>query len=103
KLATLGTCQAARELIAQESEFSRAQTDASRSLAALKTELSKEQFRLWRKAVRSGVKPATAHPPLFADFWQKARRVDLAESHLRDILATELQVAREALLAACRK
>ena len=103
KLATLGTSQAARELIAQESEFSRAQTDASRSLAALKTELSKEQFRLWRKAVRSGVKPSTAHPPLFADFWQKARRVDLAESHLRDILATELQVAREALLAACRK
>jgi hypothetical protein len=62
KLATLGTSQAARELIAQESEFSRAQTDASRSLAALKTELSKEQFRLWRKAVRSGVKPSTAHP-----------------------------------------
>lgn len=103
KLATPGTTQAARKVIGREVEFSRARIDAARSLATRKAELPKEQFRLWRKAIRSGVMPATADPLLFTDLVKTASQVDLAESHLRDIMASEIQLAREALFAASRK
>src|SRR5436190_4217748 len=103
KLCTPGTSLAARDLIARQNEFSRARNHAARSLRALKDKLSKGQFRFWRKAIRSGVMPPTADSPLFAGFWKIARQADLAESHLREVMASEVQLAREALSAANRK
>jgi hypothetical protein len=104
-LATPGTTQAARELIARQAEFSRAKTEVEGLLASLKAGLSKEQFRLWRKAIRSGVLPATVDPPasVFIDRWPKGDRVALAESRLRDVMANEVKLARDALHRATRK
>ena len=104
-LSTRGTTQAARELIARQAEFSQAKTEVEQLLASLKAELSKEQFRSWRKAIRSGLMPATVDPfaSLFVDRWPKSDRVALAESRLRNVMAKEVMLARDTLHGAVRK
>ena len=105
KLATTATARAARELIARQTEFSQAKSEVEHLLTTLKPELSKERFRLWRKAIRSGVMPVSEDPPssAFAVCWQKADRVAAAEALFHQALADELGAARDALLDASRK
>jgi len=105
KTATTGTAQTARELIATQTDFSRAKSEVERLLMTLKPELSKEQFRLWRKAIRSGVMPLSEDPPssAFAVCWQKAACVAAAEAIFHRTLESELRVARAALFEESRR
>jgi hypothetical protein len=105
KLATTGTARAARELIARQTEFSQARAEVERLITNLKPALSKEQFRLWRKAIRSGVRPISEDPPssAFAVFWQTAERVAAAEAVFHRTLENELSTARDALFDASRR
>ena len=105
KLATTGTAKAARGLIARQTEFLQAKSDVERLLSTLKPDLSKEQFRIWRKAIRSGVMPVTADPSssAFAVCWQNADRVAAAESLFRQVIKNDLSAARDYLFEASRK
>ena len=104
-LATVGTAQAAREMIGAEKEFARAKARVEELLDSRKHNLSKEQFRAWRKAVRLGIMPAAADPPTsaFVDCWQSAEQFTQAESSLAKSLARELESARKALMGAARR
>ena len=105
KLSTTETAQAARELIARQADFSRSKSDVEEFLAVHKHDLPKEQFRIWRKAIRSGVMPLAADPPssVLVRCWQSAAAVATAEAALDNSLAVELGSARAALLAAARR
>lgn len=105
KLASTGTAQAARELITRQAEFSQARSEVERLLSTLKPELSKERFRLWRKAIRSGVRPVSEDPPAsaFAVCWKKAEGVAAAEALFDQVISKELSATREALFDASRK
>ena len=105
RLATPETSRTGRELIAAETEFSRTKADVEKILASRRHDLSKEQFRAWRKAVRSGVMPLAADPPssAFVACWQSAARFAAAENALEKALARELDAARRTLMAAARK
>jgi hypothetical protein len=104
-LATVETTRMAREFIAAQTEFSRTKGDAESLLASCKHDLSKEQFRAWRKAVRTGVMPPAADPPstAFVACWNSAAEVAKAEAALNNLLPSELGAARESLFAAARK
>jgi hypothetical protein len=104
KLATLKTARAARETIAAESEFARAKANVEELLASRKHNLSKEQFRAWRKAVRSGVMPSAADPPTaaFVACWKSASDFAAADDSFEQSLARELDSARQALMEAAR-
>ena len=104
RLATVGTAAAGRELLVRRDEFSQARSGVEQLLASRKHNLSKEQFRAWRKAVRSGVMPPAADPPssAFAACWQSAANLAAAEVTLDQFLERELHSARKALLEAAR-
>ena len=84
KLATVDAARAARATIAAGKEFSRAKTRVEELLDSRKHNLSKEQFRAWRKAVRLGIMPPAADPPIsaFLEFWQAGADFARAESSL---------------------
>jgi len=105
QLATSATAQAARELIARQTDYSQARSEVERLLTTLKPELSREQFRLWRKAIRAGVRPTSEDPPssAFAVCWQKAERVAEAEALFQRTLEKELSTARDALFDVSRR
>ncbi len=98
-LATSGTAEAARTVVAKEAEFAKAISAVEQLLASRQHDLSKEQFRAWRKAIRSGVMPPAADPPssLFAICWETAAQLAAAENLLDVTLQRELDHARSAL------
>ena len=61
-LATPATTAAARSFVAREAEFAGAREAVETLLASRRHDLTKEQFRAWRKAVRTGELPPTAEP-----------------------------------------
>jgi hypothetical protein len=99
-LATSEVARAARRLIAAETEFAQAKAEFERFLAIRQRDFSIAQLRLWRKAICSGVLPA-ADPPssAFAVCCQYRAHVAVAESALRDVLARDLDLARQLLFA----
>jgi hypothetical protein len=105
KLATVNAARAARETIAAEKEFSRTKADVEKLLASRKHDLSKEQFRAWRKAVRFGVMAPAADPPTtaFVACWQSASDFAAADCSLGQSLARELGPARQALMESARQ
>jgi hypothetical protein len=105
RLATGKTAQAARKTILAEDEFARTKAKVEELLASRKHNLSKEQFRAWRKAVRSGIVPAAADPPTaaFVACWKSAADFAAADQAFEQLLARELDSAREALMEASRR
>ncbi len=105
KISTPETSRAARGLVAFEKEFSLAKLAVEQLIEARRHQLSKEQFRSWRKAIRSGVKPEEADPlsSTFADCGRGAEKVATAEAALTERLGRDLTSAREMLFAAARK
>jgi Lantibiotic dehydratase, N terminus len=105
KLATVKTTQAARETIAAESRFAGAKANVEELLASRKHNLSKEQFRAWRKAVRSGIMPSAADPPTaaFVACWKSAADFAAADDSFEQLLVRELDSARQALMEAARQ
>ena len=104
-LATLDAARAARQANAAEREFAGAKGRVEELLDSRKHNLSREQFRAWRKAVRLGVMPPAADPPIspFLEFWQAGADLARAENSLGDSLAHELEAARAALMDAARR
>lgn len=104
KLATVEATEAARELIAVQADFSQTKVDVETLLASRRHDLSKDQFRAWRKAIRSGVMPPVADPPsrAFAACWQSASKFATAEVSLEQSLKYGLDSARQALMDAAR-
>src|SRR5689334_4226833 len=96
KFATPKTTQAARELVAAQSEVSKTKADLERLLRSLKPKLPKEEFRFWRKAIRSGVLPTTTDAPAsdFVDRWPKTDRIARAETRFQDVMASDVNLAR---------
>ena len=84
QLATRATCKAARELIAAEAEFSRTKAEVEQILASRRHDLSKDQFRAWRKAILHGVMPPVhdVTSSAFAECWQSASRLADRRSRL---------------------
>jgi hypothetical protein len=107
-LETLATTEAfriGREFIAAETDFSKTKADVERILDSRQHNLSREQFRAWRRAVRDGVMPFAADPPssAFVACRQSATRFAVAEASLRQTLGRELDSARRMLMAAARE
>ena len=104
-LATVDAARTARQANAAEREFSSAKAGVEALLDSRKHNLSREQFRAWRKAVRLGTMPPVADPPLtpFLEFWQAGADFARAENSLGEFLARELEAARAALMAAARR
>lgn len=105
RLATVNTAHAARETIAAENEFAHTKANVEELLASRKHNLSREQFRAWRKAVRSGVMPAAADPPTaaFVACWKSAADFAAADDSFEQSLVRELDSARQALMEASRQ
>jgi hypothetical protein len=105
KLATVKAARAARETVVAAKELSRTKTDVEKLLVSRKHDLSKEQFRAWRKAVRSGVMPPAADPPTtaFLACWKSASDFAAADDSLGQSLARELDSARQALMTSARQ
>ena len=105
KLATLNAAQHARETVAAERVFSQSKLEVERLLASRRHDLSKEQFRAWRKAVRSGVMPPAVDPSsnTFAACWQNAVKFAAAEAILDRSLNRELNAARLSLMESARR
>ena len=84
QLSTRATCKAARELIVAQTEFSRTKAAVEQILASRRHDLSKEQFRAWRKAILHGVMPRIHDVPssAFAECWQSASKVGRRRSRL---------------------
>ena len=104
RLCTPATSAAARELLLRREEFSNAKAEVEEILRSRTHGLSKELFRAWRKAIRSGTVPPIADPPsrVFAACWDGAAKLADAEAHFDQCLQRELKTAREALLDSAR-
>jgi hypothetical protein len=104
QLATVETSRLARELAARQDDFSRAKTEVERILGRPRHGLSKELFKAWRAALRSGTIPPPADPASqsFADCWQCASALAETEARLDEALQRELELVRIALLQATR-
>jgi hypothetical protein len=104
QLATLETSRLARELVVRQDEFSRAKTEVEQILGRPRHGLSKELFKGWRKALRSGTIPPPVDAPsqAFAHCWQCASALAETEARLDEALQRELELARVALLQATR-
>ena len=104
RLCTPATSAAARELLVRSEEFSQAKSEVEEILRSRTHGLSKELFRAWHKAIRSGTVPPIADPPsrAFATCWARASKLASAEAHFDQCLQRELKTAREALLDSAR-
>ena len=104
RLCTRETSAAGRELLVRREEFSQATSEVEGILRSRTHGLSKELFRAWRKAIRSGTVPPPADPPsrAFAACWDRASKLASAEAHFDQCLQRELETARETLLASAR-
>lgn len=104
ELATVETSRLASELVLRQDEFAQAKTEVESILGRPRHGLSKELFKAWRKALRSGTIPPPVDAPsqAFAKCWQGASRVAEAEARLDEALQGELESARVALLQATR-
>ena len=104
RLATTAAAAAARELLVRRAEFARAKSEVERLSPRHGPGLSRELFRAWRKAIRTGAMPPSADPPsrAFAVCWECASKLARAEASLTHSLQCELGVARQALLTSTK-
>jgi hypothetical protein len=104
RLAMVETAQLAREVVVRQDEFARAKAEVESLLDSRRHGLSKELFRAWRKAIRSGTMPPAADQPsqAFAHCWECASQLAAAEERLEQSLQHKLAEARTSLLEATR-
>ncbi|HEY1582267.1 MAG TPA: hypothetical protein VGF73_04105, partial [Chthoniobacterales bacterium] len=105
RLATPRTIAAARAFLAAEKDFSATKLAVEQILASRRHNLSKEQFRAWRKAIIHGVMPEAKDPPssAFAACWESASRFASVEASLAKALSDELESSRRALLTSAAR
>ncbi|MDQ3118059.1 MAG: lantibiotic dehydratase family protein [Verrucomicrobiota bacterium] len=105
RLSTTRTAVAARSLLVARHEFSDAKAAVELLLGSRgHGGLSEELFRAWRKAIRSGTMPPAIDQPsrAFAVCWECAKNQADAESALKELLHSELSLARISLLDSSR-
>ena len=104
-LATPATAAAARHLIAREADAAAARGVVEILLASRKHDLTKDQFRAWRKAARTGEMPPSADPATetFTAFWQAAQALATARAEFENLLPQELERSRAALRLSAQK
>jgi len=100
RLASTGTAELGRELVVRQDEFAKAKSEVEAVLDSRRHGLSREQFRAWRKAIRSGTMPPAGEQPspIFAHCSECAAKLAAVESRLEDCLQRELAEARQSLL-----
>jgi hypothetical protein len=105
QLASPQTTRLAREFITAETDFSRTREKVEQVLASRRHNLSREQFRAWRKAILHGVVPPANDPPssAFAECWRAAANLAEAEARFQASLGEELAAARRALIKSARE
>jgi hypothetical protein len=105
EFATRNTANLARDFIEAEADYSKTKSDVEKVLSLRRHNLSKEQFRAWRKVIRhSAMPPPNAPVPcVFTDCWQSAKRFAAADEALGRTLSKELNATRQTLwdAAAC--
>lgn len=104
-LATRGTAALAREFISAEAEFSRTKDEVEEVLASRRHNLSREQFRAWRRAIHHGVIPSVedAASSAFLECWRAAVAFAEIETRLQRSLGEELESARHRLINSARE
>jgi hypothetical protein len=104
RLATVKTAELARQLVVRQNAFAKAKKEVEAVLESRRHGLSKELFRAWRKALRSGttVPGGNQQSRVFAHCWECAAHLAAVESRLDRTLETELAEARISLLESTR-
>jgi hypothetical protein len=104
ELSTSAVSVAARDLLVRREEFAKAKLKVEHILLSRRHGLSKEVFRAWHKAIRSGTAATIADPPSgpFAICRDCASRLASAEAHFENLLHEKLEAARAALLKSAR-
>jgi hypothetical protein len=104
ELATPATSAAAREVLARQVEFDEAKAEVEQILRSRRHNLSKDTFRAWHKAIRSGLAPQLSDPPLgpFAIYLDCASRLASGEATFTQSLQQSIELARQALLESAR-
>ncbi|HEX3818157.1 MAG TPA: hypothetical protein VHW03_07705, partial [Chthoniobacterales bacterium] len=104
RLATRATSEAARALLVRQGEFDSAKKAVEQLLQSREHGLAEKDFRVWRRAVRSGVMPSTSAPQAgpFEHLLDCAARFSSAQDKLAATLEGDVSNAREALLEEAR-
>jgi hypothetical protein len=100
KLATVGTSAAARELLVRRERFVKAKAEVRIRLRSERESFSEEEYRLWDKAIRHDIAPATIvpHSDPFVLYAEAITELSGAQSKLDETLKSELERARSALI-----
>jgi hypothetical protein len=100
QLATPQTAAAARNLLIKQSAFELAKSKVEQLLLSRRHNLSKDQFRGWRRTIRLGVMPPPTEPSfgVFADCYASASELIKAEQQVDQFLHRELSKSRLRLL-----
>jgi hypothetical protein len=103
-LSTPAVSAAARKLLVRREEFAKAKLEVDQILRSRRHGLSKEVFRAWHKAIRSGTAPTIPESPSgpFAIYRDCALKLVIAETDFEKLLYDKLEAAREALLRSAR-
>jgi len=104
-LSTPAVSAAARELLVRREEFAKAKLEVEQILRSRCHGLSKEVFRAWHKAIRSGTAPAPVAPlsgPL-ATYSDCLSRLSSAESDFDGSLRREMGIARQSLFKSAQR
>ena len=105
RLATTGTAMCARELLVRQDALAKARVSAEQFVGSPAHNLSAEESRTLRAALRSGDAPAALsrpQPPEFVSFIECSSRLPAAEAALAETLERELASGRIALLEESR-
>lgn len=104
ELATPETSATARKFLVSESELTNAKSRVDELLQSRKHDLSKEQFRAWRRTTRFNSMPPPAEPRagIFADCYASGIQLIKIEAELADCLHHELEQARSRLIMAAQ-
>jgi|KBSMisStaDraftv2_1062788.scaffolds.fasta_scaffold03059_9 hypothetical protein len=102
---TRNTANLARDFIEAETDYLETKSEVEKVLASRRHNLSKEQFRAWRKVIRQGAMPPSNLPVswAFTDCWRSARRFAAADEAFGRTLAQELDATRQALWRAAAR
>src|SRR4029077_15897687 len=104
-LSTPAVSAAARELLVRRKEFAKAKLGVEQILRSRPHELSKEVFRAWHKAIRSGTTPAPGAPLSgpFATYSDCLSRLSSAESDFDKSLRLAIGTARQSLFKSAQR
>jgi hypothetical protein len=104
-LSTPAVSAAAHELLVRRKEFAKAKLEVEQILRSRRHGLSKEVFRVWHNAIRSGTAPALGAPLSgpFATYSDCLSRLSCADSDFDESLRRAIGTARQSLFESAQK